>query len=75
MLLELIYHDTYRIIQREGCAALTGMGMAVNQQVLQVNGKSLYGLKHIEVVKEVKSAFDGPMNKVIEFVVLDPPGN
>lgn len=64
-----------REISREGCAALTGMGMAVNQQVLQVNGKSLYGLKHIEVVKEVKSAFDGPMNKVIEFVVLDPPGN
>ena len=51
------------------------MGMAVNQQVLQVNGKSLYGLKHRDVVMEIKSAFDGPLNKIIEFVVLDPTSN
>lgn len=51
---------------------MTGMGMAVNQQILAVGGKSLFGLKHREVVMEVKSAFEGPMNKVIEFVVLDP---
>ena len=58
-------------MQPEGCAALTGMGMAVNQQVLQVNGNSLFGLRHREVVMQIKSGFDGPMNKVIEFVVLD----
>lgn len=62
-------------LQPEGCAAQTGMGMAVNQQILQVNGNSLFGLKHREVVMEIKNAFDGPMNKVIEFVVLDPQGN
>lgn len=48
------------------------MGIAVNQQLLEVNGRSLFGLKHREVVMEVKNAFDGPMNKTIEFVVLDP---
>ena len=47
------------------------MGMAVNQQILEVNGKSLFGLKHREVVMVIKEAFDGPLNKVIEFVILD----
>lgn len=62
-------------MQPEGCAAQTGMGMSVNQQILEVNGKSLFGLKHREVVMEIKSAFDGPINKIIEFVVLDPSSN
>jgi hypothetical protein len=48
------------------------MGMSINQQVLQVNGNSLFGLRHREVVMLIKDAFDGPMNKIIEFVVLDP---
>ena len=47
------------------------MGMDVNQQLLQINGRSFFGLKHREVVMEIKKAFEGPMNKVLEFVVLD----
>ena len=50
---------------------MTGMGMAVNQQILEVNGHSLFGLRHRDVVMVIKSAFDGPMNKNIDFVVLD----
>ena len=49
--------------------------MSVNQQILEVNGNSLFGLKHREVVMEIKNAFDGPLNKVVEFVVLDSSGN
>ena len=47
--------------------------MSVNQQILEVNGQSLFGLKHREVVMAIKTGFDGPLNKVIEFVVLDTP--
>ena len=43
----------------------------MNQQILEVNGNSLFGLKHREVVMAIKNAFDGPMDKVIKFVVLD----
>ncbi len=45
--------------------------MAANQQILQVNDTSLFGLKHRDVVMEIKTAFEGPMNKTIKFVVLD----
>ncbi len=69
MILQLF--NLFALIQPEGCAAQTGMGMAVNQQILEVNGKSLFGLKHREVVMEIKNSFDGPLNTVIEFVVLD----
>ncbi len=61
-------------MQPEGCAAQTGMGMAVNQQILEVNGVSLFGLKHREVVMAIKNGFDGPLNKEIVFVVVDSQG-
>ena len=43
----------------------------VGQQILTVGGKSLKGLKHKDAVITIKNAFDGPMNKKIEFVVLE----
>lgn len=49
----------------------TGTGMKVGQQILQVNGTSLKGLKHRDTVMTIKNAFEGPLNKKIEFVVLD----
>lgn len=46
--------------------------MSVGQQILSVNGQSLYGLKHKDVVMAIKSAFEGPLNKTIEFTILEP---
>ncbi len=57
--------------QHEGCAALTGEGLMVGQQLLSVGGQSLYNLRHKEVVMAVKSAFEGPLEKTLELVVLD----
>lgn len=57
--------------QPGGCAALTGTGLQVGQQILQVSGTNLSGLKHKEVVMTIKSAFEGPLNKTLEFVVLE----
>jgi len=45
--------------------------MAVDQQILDVGGTSLFGLKHRDVVMAIKAAFDGPIGKKIKFVVLD----
>lgn len=50
---------------------MTGEGLSVGQQILTVGGKSLKGLKHKDAVITIKNAFDGPMNKKIEFVVLE----
>lgn len=44
----------------------------MGQYILAINGKSLKGLKHKEVVQAIKSAFEGPMNKVIELTTLVP---
>ncbi len=43
----------------------------VGQQLLSVGGQSLYNLRHKEVVMAVKSAFEGPLEKTLELVVLD----
>ena len=37
-----------------------------------MSGTSLAGLKHKEVVMTIKNAFEGPLNKTLELVVLDP---
>ena len=58
--------------QAEGCAGLTGIGLETGQQILAVNGKSLYGLRHKEAVLTIKNCFEGPINKVMEFVVIEP---
>ena len=50
---------------------MTGMGMAVDQQILEVGGTSMFGLKHRDVVMAIKAAFDGPIGKKIKFVVFD----
>ena len=58
--------------QPEGCAAKTSVPpLKVGHQVLQVDDTSLHGLRHKETVMAIKSAFEGPMNKTITFVVLD----
>ena len=62
----------YSFPQPDGSAGLTGIGLETDQQILTVNGKSLKGLKHKEAVLAIKNAFEGPINKVVEFVVLDP---
>ena len=54
--------------QPDGCA--TESNLRVGQQILKVNGHSVYGLKHRDVVMNIKEAFKGPLNKTIEFVVL-----
>ena len=46
--------------------------MSVGQQVLSVDGQSLYGLKHKDVVMAIKSAFEGPLNKTIDLIILEP---
>ena len=51
---------------------MTAKGLAVGQYILAINGKSLKGLTHKEVVQAIKSAFEGPMNKVIELTILIP---
>lgn len=65
-------HLSFLHPQTEGCAGLTGIGLEVGQQILAISGKSLHGLKHKEAVIAIKNAFEGPINKVLEFVVLDP---
>lgn len=57
--------------QPEGCAAKTAKHLKVGQQLLQVDEVSLHGLKHKDTVMAIKSAFEGPINKTIQFVVLD----
>jgi hypothetical protein len=65
---------TIRQITPDGSAAVSGMGLKVGQQILQVNSRSLHGLSHSEVVSVIKTAFEGPINKTtITFIVLDPP--
>ena len=44
--------------------------MEIGQQILTINGKTLKGLKHKDAVMAIKTAFDGPLNKVVEFVLL-----
>lgn len=59
--------------QPDGSAALSGVGLKVGQQILQVNSKSLYGLAHSDAVSTIKTAFEGPINTTtITFIVLDP---
>ena len=58
-----------REIIPDGCAASTKLH--VGHQILEVNGSSVYGLKHRDVVMNIKDAFEGPLNKTIEFVVLE----
>ena len=60
------------LLQPDGSAALTGKDLEIGQQILAVNGKSLKGLKHKDAVLAIKNAFDGPMQKVIEFDMLIP---
>ena len=43
----------------------------MGQQILQVSGTSLFGLKHRDTVMAIKNAFEGPLNKTMEIVVLD----
>ena len=43
----------------------------MGQQLLQVDSTSLHGLRHKDTVMAIKSAFEGPMNKTITFIVLD----
>ena len=60
-------------IQPDGSAALSGEGLKVGQQILQVNSRSLHGLSHKDAVSTIKSGFEGPINKTtITFIVLDP---
>ena len=61
------------VIQPDGSAAVSGIGLKVGQQILQVNSKSLQGLTHSETVSTIKAAFEGPINTTtITFIVLDP---
>ena len=62
---------THTHTQPGGCAAQTGRGLSVGQQILQVSGTSLFGLKHRDTVMAIKNAFEGPLNKTMEIVVLD----
>ena len=60
-------------VQPDGSAAVSGQGLKVGQQILQVNSQSLHGLSHSEAVSVIKSAFEGPINSTtITFIVLDP---
>jgi hypothetical protein len=64
---------TIRQITPDGSAAVSGQGLKVGQQILQVNSQSLHGLSHSEAVSVIKSAFEGPINSTtITFIVLDP---
>ena len=65
------YHTPTPYTQPEGCAALTGEGLKVGQQILSVGGQCLFNLRHKEVVMAVKSAFEGPLQKTLELVLLD----
>ena len=69
-------HDDFSYalhIQPDGSAAVSGVGLKVGQQILQVNSQSLHGLSHSEAVSVIKSAFEGPLNTTtITFIVLDP---
>ena len=59
--------------QPEGCAGRTAVpSLRLGQQLLQVDDTSLYGLRHKETVMTIKGAFEGPMNKTLTFIVLDP---
>lgn len=53
------------------CAALTGVGLRVGQQILSVNEKSLFNLQHKEGAIAIKNAFDNT-DKVMKLTVLDP---
>jgi hypothetical protein len=65
-----------REISPEGCAARTAVpALRLGQQLLQVDNTSLHGLRHKETVMAIKAAFEGPMNKTLTFVVLDPEEN
>ena len=44
----------------------------MNQQLLEIEGQSLHGLKHKDVVMCIKHAFEGELGKVIDFTVVDP---
>ena len=44
----------------------------MGQHILFVNGQPLKNLSHKDAVMAIKNAFDGPIGKEIEFVVLDP---
>lgn len=66
------YGSYFTSVQPEGCAAKTAVpGLKVGQQILQVDSTSLHGFRHKETVMTIKSAFEGPMNKTITFIVLD----
>ena len=60
-------------VQPDGSAAVSGQGLKVGQQILQVNSQSLHGLSHSKAVSVIMSAFEGPINSTtITFIVLDP---
>ena len=42
----------------------------LGQQILEVDGSSLHGLRHREVVMAVKESFEGPLNKILTLTVL-----
>lgn len=44
----------------------------MGQHILFINGQALKELNHKDAVMAIKTAFDGPIGKKIEFVVLDP---
>ena len=50
---------------------MTGQGLRVGQQILQVNGTSMKGLKHKEAVLCIKNAFSNA-EKTMNIIVLDP---
>ena len=60
-----------REIMPGGSAALTGEGLRVGQQILEVNGRTLKDLTHKEAVLTIKGAFEAD-DKVMELVVLEP---
>jgi hypothetical protein len=53
------------------CAALTGTGLSVGQQILAVDDISLFGKKHKEAALAIKGAFDSD-RPVMKLVVLEP---
>ena len=58
--------------QPEGCAGQTAPELKVDQQLLEIEGQTLHGLKHKDVVMAIKHAFEGELGKVIDFTILDP---
>ena len=60
------------LLQSEGCTIQTAPDLKVNQQLLEVKGQSLQGIKHRDEVMCIKHTFEEELRKVIIFTVLDP---